>query len=178
MFLCELRKKFQRSESEFNNSTNSCSLLCLADSELEELEAAPRYRPESVRSLCRVTRFSEEEIKRLYRGFKAECPTGMVREETFKHIYSQFFPNGGKFAWRVDWLCFYTLWGVLLFLLLLFFYLYSLNHHQRHDNYKFALNRVLFARISHPFVRWEFEWWKLKQGCHRSPQKSSLLMKE
>lgn len=71
-------------------------LFSFPDSELEELEAAPRYRPESVRSLCRVTRFTEEEIKRLYRGFKAECPTGMVREETFKVIYSQFFPNGGK----------------------------------------------------------------------------------
>lgn len=80
-------------------SSVSASLSYLhTDSELEELEAAPRYRPESVRSLCRVTRFSEEEIKRLYRGFKAECPTGMVREETFKAIYSQFFPHGGKCA--------------------------------------------------------------------------------
>lgn len=28
--------------------------------------------------------------------FLQECPSGMVNEETFKHIYSQFFPHGGK----------------------------------------------------------------------------------
>lgn len=30
----------------------------------------------------------------MYRGFKQECPSGMVKEETFKIIYSQFFPRG------------------------------------------------------------------------------------
>ncbi|XP_076262304.1 Kv channel-interacting protein 4-like isoform X4 [Rhynchophorus ferrugineus] len=30
----------------------------------------------------------------MYRGFKQECPTGMVDEESFKHIFSQFFPLG------------------------------------------------------------------------------------
>lgn len=25
-----------------------------------------------------------------------ECPTGIVNEETFKDIYAQFFPQGGK----------------------------------------------------------------------------------
>lgn len=25
-----------------------------------------------------------------------ECPSGVVNEETFKHIYAQFFPHGGK----------------------------------------------------------------------------------
>lgn len=25
-----------------------------------------------------------------------ECPTGLVNEETFKEIYAQFFPQGGK----------------------------------------------------------------------------------
>ncbi|CAH2240124.1 jg6378 [Pararge aegeria aegeria] len=67
------------------------------DSELEELgEQLPRYRPDSIAALRRLTRFTEPELKRLYRGFKAECPTGVVREETFKLIYSQFFPQGGK----------------------------------------------------------------------------------
>lgn len=27
--------------------------------------------------------------------FKQECPSGLVDEETFKTIYSQFFPQGG-----------------------------------------------------------------------------------
>ncbi|CAB3254552.1 unnamed protein product [Arctia plantaginis] len=65
-------------------------------SELEELgEQLPRYRPDSIAALRRATRFTEPELKRLYRGFKAECPTGVVKEETFKLIYSQFFPQGG-----------------------------------------------------------------------------------
>lgn len=72
-------------------------IYIIADSELEELETAPRYRPDSLSSLCRSTRFSEAEIKRIYRGFKAECPTGVVKEDTFKVIYSQFFPQGGLY---------------------------------------------------------------------------------
>lgn len=37
--------------------------------------------------------------------FPQECPSGVVNEETFKHIYAQFFPHGGKeqhfpSAWR------------------------------------------------------------------------------
>ncbi|XP_060526843.1 Kv channel-interacting protein 1-like isoform X1 [Cylas formicarius] len=66
------------------------------DSELEDLETPPRYRPESLESLCRATRFTQDEIKRIYRGFKAECPTGVVREDTFKMIYAQFFPQGAN----------------------------------------------------------------------------------
>lgn len=66
------------------------------DSELEDLETPPRYRPDSLESLCRATRFTEAELKRIYRGFKAECPTGVVREDTFKGIYSRFFPQGAN----------------------------------------------------------------------------------
>ncbi|XP_071627645.1 calsenilin isoform X1 [Temnothorax longispinosus] len=65
------------------------------DSEYEE-EQTPRYRPDSLASLCRATRFTEAELKRIYRGFKAECPTGVVREDTFKCIYSKFFPQGAN----------------------------------------------------------------------------------
>ncbi|XP_022919778.1 A-type potassium channel modulatory protein KCNIP1 isoform X1 [Onthophagus taurus] len=66
------------------------------DSELEDLETPPRYRPDSLEALCRATRFTQAEIKRIYRGFKAECPTGVVKEETFKMIYAQFFPQGAN----------------------------------------------------------------------------------
>ena len=68
----------------------------LAEEE-EEIILPERYYPESVQALCRATKFSEDEIKRMYRGFKAQCPTGYIREETFKEIYSQFFPLGGLF---------------------------------------------------------------------------------
>ena len=29
--------------------------------------------------------------------FFQECPSGVVNEETFKEIYSQFFPQGGEY---------------------------------------------------------------------------------
>lgn len=78
---------------------HSSSLLwfSLADCELEELEAPQRYRPDSLAQICKTTKFSESEIKRMYRGFKAHCPNGMVKEDTFKVIYAQFFPQGGSY---------------------------------------------------------------------------------
>lgn len=64
--------------------------------EAEDLPVPQRYYPDSLVELTRTARFSEDEIKRIYRGFKAECPTGIVKEETFKGIYSQFFPLGAS----------------------------------------------------------------------------------
>ncbi|OXA45505.1 Kv channel-interacting protein 1 [Folsomia candida] len=66
------------------------------DPDLDDVESPPRYRPESVKALCKLTRFSENEIKRIYRGFKAECPSGVVQEDTFRDIYAQFFPQGAN----------------------------------------------------------------------------------
>ena len=40
--------------------------------------------------------FSVAEMKRIYRGFKTECPSGLITEESFHAIYSRFFPHGGK----------------------------------------------------------------------------------
>lgn len=39
------------------------------------------------------------EMKRIYRGFKTECPTGLITEEAFHGIYSRFFPQGAQFIW-------------------------------------------------------------------------------
>ncbi|XP_055600024.1 Kv channel-interacting protein 4-like isoform X2 [Uranotaenia lowii] len=66
------------------------------DPEAEDLPIPQRYYPDSLVEITRTARFSEEEIKRIYRGFKAECPTGIVKEDTFKGIYSQFFPLGAS----------------------------------------------------------------------------------
>ncbi|XP_016395286.1 Kv channel-interacting protein 1-like isoform X1 [Sinocyclocheilus rhinocerous] len=52
------------------------------------------HRPEGLEQLEAQTNFSKKELKVLYRGFKNECPSGVVNEETFKQIYSQFFPHG------------------------------------------------------------------------------------
>lgn len=94
-FYLQISFKFLAS---FNYAFSYHSLLMRArvDSELEELDTPIRYRPDSLSTLCRTTRFTEAEIKRIYRGFKAECPSGVVREDTFKLIYAQFFPQGGK----------------------------------------------------------------------------------
>ncbi|XP_034538809.1 Kv channel-interacting protein 1b isoform X1 [Notolabrus celidotus] len=59
------------------------------------------HRPEGLDQLEAQTNFSKQELQILYRGFKNECPSGIVNEETFKHIYAQFFPHGGK----VEYIC-------------------------------------------------------------------------
>ncbi|XP_050544618.1 Kv channel-interacting protein 1-like isoform X1 [Daktulosphaira vitifoliae] len=53
-----------------------------------------RYRPEELSKLTKITKFNKKEIQLIYRGFKQECPTGMVDEDSFKTIFSQFFPQG------------------------------------------------------------------------------------
>lgn len=63
--------------------------------DIDDLEMqVVRYKPEGLDSLCKTTRFSRKELQMMYRGFKQECPTGMVNEDTFKEIYAQFFPQG------------------------------------------------------------------------------------
>nr|XP_020019965.1 Kv channel-interacting protein 1 isoform X3 [Castor canadensis] len=53
------------------------------------------HRPEGLEQLEAQTNFTKRELQVLYRGFKNECPSGVVNEETFKQIYAQFFPHGG-----------------------------------------------------------------------------------
>jgi len=66
----------------------------------EDLDLPHRYRPENLQLLCDATGFSVVEMKRIYRGFKTECPTGLITEEAFHGIYSRFFPQGAHFIWR------------------------------------------------------------------------------
>ncbi|CAG7828636.1 unnamed protein product [Allacma fusca] len=53
------------------------------------------YRP-FLDELCEKTKFTKSEIRFLYRGFKQECPGGIVQEDTFKEIYQKFFPYGNS----------------------------------------------------------------------------------
>uniref|UniRef100_A0A8C1HX49 Kv channel interacting protein 3b, calsenilin n=2 Tax=Cyprinus carpio TaxID=7962 RepID=A0A8C1HX49_CYPCA len=62
------------------------------DSDLEL--SMVRHQPEGLEHLQAQTKFTRKELQSLYRGFKNECPNGLVDEETFKSIYSQFFPQG------------------------------------------------------------------------------------
>ncbi|KAL5022371.1 hypothetical protein ScPMuIL_001526 [Solemya velum] len=70
------------------------------DHDIDDLEMqVVRYKPEGLDVLCRNTKFSRKELQIMYRGFKQECPTGIVNEETFKEIYAQFFPQGDSSAY-------------------------------------------------------------------------------
>ncbi|XP_072917167.1 calsenilin-like isoform X1 [Hemitrygon akajei] len=64
------------------------------DSDIEDELSTVRHQPEGLEELQARTKFSRKELQSLYRGFKNECPSGMVDEQTFKAIYSQFFPQG------------------------------------------------------------------------------------
>nr|XP_012807948.2 calsenilin isoform X1 [Jaculus jaculus] len=69
-----------------------CPTGLSSDSELEL--STVRHQPEGLEQLQAQTKFTKKELQSLYRGFKNECPTGLVDEDTFKLIYSQFFPQG------------------------------------------------------------------------------------
>lgn len=65
------------------------------DSSESDLELSTvRHQPEGLEQLQAQTQFTRKELQSLYRGFKNECPSGLVDEATFKTIYSQFFPQG------------------------------------------------------------------------------------
>ncbi|XP_021101246.1 Kv channel-interacting protein 2 isoform X6 [Heterocephalus glaber] len=65
------------------------------DSVEDEFELSTAcHRPEGLEQLQEQTKFTRKELQVLYRGFKNECPSGIVNEENFKQIYSQFFPQG------------------------------------------------------------------------------------
>ncbi|PWA26670.1 hypothetical protein CCH79_00000850, partial [Gambusia affinis] len=69
--------------------------LSLEDTSDSDLELSMvRHQPEGLDQLQAQTQFTRKELQSLYRGFKNECPSGLVDEETFKTIYSQFFPQG------------------------------------------------------------------------------------
>ncbi|KAM6092242.1 A-type potassium channel modulatory protein KCNIP2 isoform 1-T1 [Theristicus caerulescens] len=69
--------------------------LTRGDSVEDEFELSTVcHRPEGLEQLQEQTKFTRKELQVLYRGFKNECPSGIVNEENFKQIYSQFFPQG------------------------------------------------------------------------------------
>ncbi|KAK3095571.1 hypothetical protein FSP39_016201 [Pinctada imbricata] len=78
-----------------NSSSTKRQNLGEIDHELQDFDIPfVRCKPEGLDELCMSTNFSRKELQIMYRGFKQECPTGIVDEETFKEIYAQFFPQG------------------------------------------------------------------------------------
>ncbi|XP_044735565.1 Kv channel-interacting protein 1 isoform X1 [Chrysoperla carnea] len=76
------------------------------DSPMEEVvyeiepSRVPKPIPVALEDLCRQTKFTRQEIRVMYRGFKTyileECPDGVVHEDCFKDIYAKFFPHGNS----------------------------------------------------------------------------------
>merc|ERR1711874_14345 len=58
----------------------------------ETVETIPKYRPPDIHGLSESTRFSPATLKKLYRGFKTECPSGLLTEDVFKQVCLKFFP--------------------------------------------------------------------------------------
>ncbi|EDL94323.1 rCG57780, isoform CRA_b [Rattus norvegicus] len=76
-------------------SESKCLSYASGDSVEDEFELSTVcHRPEGLEQLQEQTKFTRRELQVLYRGFKNECPSGIVNEENFKQIYSQFFPQG------------------------------------------------------------------------------------
>ena len=63
---------------------------------MEGEESLLRAKPESIETYMQLTKFSRRELQIMYRGFKQQCPNGVVREDTFRAIYAHFFPRNSE----------------------------------------------------------------------------------
>uniref|UniRef100_F1L8J7 Neuronal calcium sensor 1 n=1 Tax=Ascaris suum TaxID=6253 RepID=F1L8J7_ASCSU len=63
-------------------------------------KATKKLSPEDLRDLEAKTYFSRKELKKWYKDFVRDCPSGELKMDEFQSIYKQFFPNGdpSKFA--------------------------------------------------------------------------------
>jgi calsenilin len=57
--------------------------------------AMKNRRRKELDQLCTKTKFTRNELKLLYWGWKGACPNGLLTEATFKDIYAQFFSQAG-----------------------------------------------------------------------------------
>ncbi|CAG0891854.1 unnamed protein product, partial [Darwinula stevensoni] len=62
----------------------------------EDEDLLTRWQPQDLKALGLRTKFTERELKKLYRGFKNECPSGILKEDRFRQIYAQFFPASAR----------------------------------------------------------------------------------
>ncbi|XP_063236627.1 Kv channel-interacting protein 4-like [Bacillus rossius redtenbacheri] len=86
-FSFKVARRFRRVRFPFGNKSE-------LDAEDEEVHAPARQMPDRLDAISRATKFSKDEIRYVYRAFKAECPSGVITEPTFKHIFAKFFPLG------------------------------------------------------------------------------------
>ncbi|XP_037788608.1 Kv channel-interacting protein 1-like isoform X2 [Penaeus monodon] len=95
-----LQSLYTRLMKTFHRAWKEVRFSGLEDHDPDDIELnVVRYKPDGIDALARTTKFSKKDLQLIYRGFKAECPSGFVSEETFKGIYSQFFPQGDATAY-------------------------------------------------------------------------------
>ncbi|KHN88351.1 Neuronal calcium sensor 1 [Toxocara canis] len=63
-------------------------------------KASKKLSAEDLNDLEEKTYFSRKELKKWYKDFVKDCPSGELKMDEFQNIYKQFFPNGdpSKFA--------------------------------------------------------------------------------
>ncbi|GMR31871.1 hypothetical protein PMAYCL1PPCAC_02066, partial [Pristionchus mayeri] len=87
---------FWSATARFSGMGKSNSKLC----EEKRKKANKKLTKEEMDELEAKTYFSRKELKKWYKDFVRDCPTGELRMDEFQNIYKQFFPNGdpSKFA--------------------------------------------------------------------------------
>ena len=87
--------KFQAEERHFGEADRRDVLYDFA---VLDIQVDPAFS--FTQSLLYFISVTEKEIKQWHKGFLKDCPNGLLTEQGFIKIYTQFFPNGDptKFA--------------------------------------------------------------------------------
>ena len=101
-----LKELFGWSSDDYDEADDIPDVNINSMKQLQQLCAPHRHRPASVESLVDETGFSKEEVKMMYRGFKTECPSGVLTEECFHNVYLTLFP--GRDETYTDTTCSFT----------------------------------------------------------------------
>jgi len=81
-------------EDPYSSYTSNFNFWNNYDSIIDKQPPPAFYRPESLESICALTKFTKREIQIIYRSFKQGCPSGIVDLKQFQEIFCQFFPHG------------------------------------------------------------------------------------
>ena len=57
-----------------------------------------KLKPKQLSDLKQETLFNEKELQEWYKDFRSDCPSGKLKVDDFKKIYSSFYPNGDASA--------------------------------------------------------------------------------
>ena len=57
-----------------------------------------KLKPKQLSDLKQQTVFNKKELQEWYKNFRGRCPSGKLKVDDFKKIYSSFYPNGDASA--------------------------------------------------------------------------------